>query len=82
MRRRWSGLMRGVWRAVLVLVLVGVPFDRAPAATLTYPGAAPCATTLQSCIDGAASGDTIEIASSNAIARMESHKPCNSETRT
>ena len=35
--------------------------------TLTYPGAAPCNTTLQACVQGAASGDRIEIATAAAI---------------
>jgi hypothetical protein len=34
---------------------------------LTYPGPAPCDTTLQACIDGAAPGDTIEIATNTPI---------------
>ena len=37
------------------------------AAVLTYPGLAPCATTLQACINGAASGDEIQIATNNRI---------------
>jgi hypothetical protein len=32
-----------------------------------YPGPAPCATTLQACIDGAASGDTIRIVTDTPI---------------
>ncbi|MBK7333121.1 MAG: hypothetical protein IPI87_12540 [Betaproteobacteria bacterium] len=36
-------------------------------ATLTYPGAAPCDTTLQACITGAASGDVVEIATNTPI---------------
>jgi hypothetical protein len=39
----------------------------AHAATLTYPGPAPCNTTLQSCIDSAAAGDVVEIATSSPI---------------
>jgi hypothetical protein len=35
--------------------------------TLTYPGAAPCNTTLQACVQGAASGERIEIATAVAI---------------
>lgn len=35
--------------------------------TLTYPGAAPCNTTLQACITGAASGDVVEIATNTPI---------------
>lgn len=37
------------------------------AGALTFPGAAPCDTTLQACIDGAASGDVIEIATDTPI---------------
>ncbi len=40
----------------------------ASAATLAYPGAAPCNTTLQACIDAAASGDVVEIATNTPIA--------------
>lgn len=39
----------------------------ARAATLTYPGPAPCDTTLNKCIKGATSGDRIEIATSAPI---------------
>jgi hypothetical protein len=39
----------------------------ASAATLTYPGAAPCATTLQACVTGAAAGDTIQLAVNTEI---------------
>ena len=39
----------------------------AAAGTLTYPGAAPCNTTLQACVQGAARGDRIEIATAVAI---------------
>ena len=38
------------------------------ATTRTWPGAAPCATTLQACVDGATNGDRIEIATNTAIA--------------
>ncbi|MFO1519216.1 MAG: DUF11 domain-containing protein [bacterium] len=37
------------------------------AATLTYPGSAPCNSTLQACIDGANSGDTIQIITTSRI---------------
>lgn len=37
------------------------------AATLTFPGAAPCDTTLQACITGAVSSDVIEIATNTPI---------------
>jgi hypothetical protein len=36
-------------------------------AILTYPGPAPCHTTLQSCIDSAAAGDVVEIATNSPI---------------
>ncbi|HKX13447.1 MAG TPA: DUF11 domain-containing protein [bacterium] len=39
----------------------------AVAAALTYPDVAPCDTTLQACITGAVSGDTIEIATNDRI---------------
>lgn len=44
--------------AGLLLASVGAT----QAATLTWPGAAPCNNTLQACIDGTANGDRIEIA--------------------
>ena len=45
--------------AVIGLALAQSPL--APAGTYTYPGAAPCATTLQACIDGLNDGDVIYI---------------------
>ncbi|TCO41413.1 hypothetical protein EV148_103333 [Dokdonella fugitiva] len=39
----------------------------AGATTLTWPGAPPCATTLQACIAGAGAGDVVEIASDGPI---------------
>lgn len=50
----------------LTFCLVFILVD-AQAATLTYPGDSPCDTTLQACITGAASGDTIEIATNDRI---------------
>ena len=38
------------------------------AATLTWPGVAPCNTTLQACIGAASAGDTVQIASNGPIA--------------
>ncbi|NEZ04936.1 right-handed parallel beta-helix repeat-containing protein [Wenzhouxiangella sp. XN201] len=35
--------------------------------TFTYPGGAPCQGTLQACIDGAAAGDTVELATHASI---------------
>jgi len=48
--------------AMLVVPMAG------RAATSTYPGAAPCNTTLQACIDAASSNDTIELAFNTANA--------------
>lgn len=46
------------------LLLLGNPVL---AETRTWPGAAPCSTTLQACIDASASGDIVLIASDTAI---------------
>ncbi|HEU4665562.1 MAG TPA: hypothetical protein VFS55_16150, partial [Dokdonella sp.] len=40
----------------------------AGAATRTWPGPAPCASTLQACIAGADAGDVVEVASDGPIA--------------
>lgn len=48
-------------------MLAGASTD---AIALTYPGPAPCDTTLQACVTGAAAGDTIEIASNTPIAEF------------
>ncbi|HRQ65557.1 MAG TPA: hypothetical protein PKZ76_11980 [Xanthomonadaceae bacterium] len=49
--------------ATLALLAAG----SAQAATFTWPGAAPCNTTLQACINNAASGDTVRIATNDVI---------------
>lgn len=56
-------------KLIRMLVPVALVALATPAwsATLTYPGAAPCNTTLQACITGAASGDVVEIATNAAI---------------
>lgn len=52
---------------ILSIVAVALTFAiarhvaSAPTATRTYPGAAPCNTTLQACIDGSIAGDAINI---------------------
>jgi hypothetical protein len=48
----------------LAALLAAAP---AGAATRTWPGAAPCATTLQACIAGADAGDVVEVASNGPI---------------
>lgn len=50
--------------ASLLLAVVALP---AHAVTRTWPGAAPCAATLQACIAASASGDRIEIVSNGPI---------------
>ncbi|MBI5567613.1 MAG: hypothetical protein HY870_22130 [Chloroflexi bacterium] len=55
--------------AALILSTIGIALmlvfvrhvTSAPTATRTYPGAAPCNTTLQACIDGSIAGDVIYI---------------------
>ncbi|MBK6393652.1 MAG: hypothetical protein IPF73_02390 [Betaproteobacteria bacterium] len=56
-------------KLIRILVPVALVALATPAwsATLTYPGAAPCDTTLQACITGAASGDVVEIATNTPI---------------
>ncbi len=56
-------------KLIRMLVPVALVALATPAwsATLTYPGAAPCNTTLQACITGAASGDVVEIATNTPI---------------
>ncbi len=49
------------------LCFLFLPFVPAAAGALTFPGAAPCDTTLQACINGAASGDVVEIATDTPI---------------
>jgi hypothetical protein len=62
--------MRTSIRVLAVLALVATCFVSSPvrAATFEFPGAAPCNTTLQACIDGLPSGSTIEIATNTPIA--------------
>lgn len=50
-----------------LLIATALAPGAAWAATLTFPGAAPCDTTLQACITGAVSGDVIEIATNSPI---------------
>lgn len=54
-------------RTALTLIIAATLSVAASGATLTYPGAAPCNTTLQACIVGAAAGDTIELAINTEI---------------
>ena len=61
MALRHAGAMQAALAATLV-------FGAASAYALTYPGAAPCNTTLQACVTAAAAGDTIDIATNTPIA--------------
>jgi hypothetical protein len=49
------------------LLLLLTIASRVAATTLTYPGAPPCGTTLQACLDGAGEGDRIEIVTTAPI---------------
>lgn len=53
--------------SVFFLALIALPIA-ASATIRTWPGATPCAGTLQACIDGATNGDEIRIATNTAIA--------------
>jgi hypothetical protein len=54
---------------LLTLMTLAIPASL-PAATLTYPGAAPCNTTLQACVTAASAGDTIQLAVNMLIAEF------------
>ncbi len=57
------------WRGAMALLLAAValaPGRIFAANTLTYPGAAPCNTTLQACLAGATSSDAILLAFNDA----------------
>lgn len=56
-------LIPGALTALTVLAVGGT----AAATTRTYPGSAPCNTTLQACITGANAGDTIQILPTGGI---------------
>jgi hypothetical protein len=51
----------------LVVTLALCAFGGAQGATLTWPGPSPCNATLQGCINGAESGDIVEVASNGPI---------------
>jgi hypothetical protein len=63
-------------RSTAALIAAGIvsllAVSATSAATLTWPGAAPCNTTLQACIDAAAAGDTVEIATNTPIGESPS----------
>ena len=57
-----STLLGMVLAVAALVALPAVRLVAAPAAMIyTYPGASPCNTTLQACINAAAPGDTIKI---------------------
>ena len=51
----------------LLFLLAAAALALPVAAQTTYPGAAPCDTTLQACINAASSGDIIQIATNAPI---------------
>jgi hypothetical protein len=67
MRRivRLSRFDRTLQRLVAVAIFAAMP---AASSALTWPGPAPCNTTLQACIEGAADGDVLEVATDGPIA--------------
>ena len=54
-------LMRCIWISLVAMALPAGATDR------SWPGAAPCATTLQACLDGAVDGDRVLIATNATI---------------
>mgnify|MGYP001185012907 CR=1 FL=1 len=66
MKRRSAGLPCRVAAAACAMLLACAASQAAT--TYTYPGAAPCNSTLQACVTGAGAGDTIEIAQNALIA--------------
>ena len=66
---RFEHALRTATSAAATLAVI-VASSHAMATTRTYPGAAPCDTTLQACADGAGAGDTIQIASNGVIAEF------------
>jgi len=68
MRRKVE--FRGSIAALFLTVITLAAPASLHAATLTYPGAAPCNTTLQTCVTGASAGDTIQLAVNAVIAEL------------
>lgn len=52
---------------LLQLFCIALIAPAAEAANRTWPGAAPCAATLQACVDGSAAGDTVQVAQNSVI---------------
>ena len=65
-------MRRSAFSPILAALLGAAASFAAPcrAAVLTYPGAAPCNTTLQACVTGASAGDTIQLATNTLIAEF------------
>ena len=61
--RRKSGMLLDSGLAAALVCMPAV----ASAVTRTWPGAAPCNGTLQACVNAAANGDRIEIATAGPI---------------
>ena len=52
---------------VALLALLSLAATHALATTRTWPGAAPCDTTLQACLDGATNNDVVQVQSNGPI---------------
>lgn len=81
MSRRLASLGLAVLLASLILALLALATRQAAAAALasptagnTYPGSAPCNTTLQACINGTAAGSVITISANTYITSVTLNK--------
>jgi hypothetical protein len=50
-----------------VAVLLSISASTSAVAALTYPGSAPCDTTLQACLDGAPTDETVQLATNGPL---------------
>jgi hypothetical protein len=80
MKHRIAQPLRSLFSALSVISLSAASLladhgKEAFAVTRTFPGPAPCDTTLQVCIDGSANGDVIVIAAGTYSASVTLNKP-------
>ncbi|MBI5879489.1 MAG: hypothetical protein HZB53_17710 [Chloroflexi bacterium] len=65
-----------LWAVFALHTALAAP-SKEPAATRTYPGVAPCDTTIQSCINGSNAGDSINIAAGTYTQSFNLNKTVN-----